>query len=60
MAKRIVLITGATSGIGEGCARRFADGGYNVIITGRNEAKLQALTQKLRRKEQMCCPSTST
>ena len=48
MAKRIVLITGATSGIGEGCARRFADGGYNVIITGRNEAKLQALTQKLK------------
>ena len=47
MAKRIVLITGATSGIGEGCARRFANGGYNVIITGRNEAKLQALTQKL-------------
>ncbi|MDD7336394.1 MAG: SDR family oxidoreductase [Prevotella sp.] len=48
MAKRIVLITGATSGIGEGCARRFADGSYNVIITGRNEAKLQALTQKLK------------
>ena len=48
MAKRIVLITGATSGIGEGCARRFADGGYNVIITGRNETKLQALTQKLK------------
>ena len=48
MAKRIVLITGATSGIGEGCARRFTDGGYNVIITGRNEAKLQALTQKLK------------
>lgn len=48
MAKRIVLITGATSGIGEGCARRFADGGYNVIITGRNEAKLLALTQKLK------------
>lgn len=48
MAKRIVLITGATSGIGEGCARRFADGGYNVIITGRNEDKLQALTQELK------------
>lgn len=48
MAKRIVLITGATSGIGEGCARRFADGGYSVIITGRNETKLQALTQKLK------------
>lgn len=47
MKKKIVLVTGATSGIGEGCARRFAEGGYNVIITGRNEEKLAALKQEL-------------
>lgn len=41
--KRIVLITGATSGIGEACARRFAKGGFNLILTGRNEEKLQAV-----------------
>lgn len=35
MKKRIALITGATSGIGEACARRFAMGGYNIIVTGR-------------------------
>ncbi len=33
--RKIVLITGATSGIGEACARKFAQGGYDVIITGR-------------------------
>ncbi|MBQ7690650.1 MAG: SDR family oxidoreductase [Muribaculaceae bacterium] len=45
--KPIALITGATSGIGLGCARRFAAGGYNVIITGRNQEKLDALTHEL-------------
>ena len=50
MSKRIALITGATSGIGEGCAKRFADGGYDVIITGRNKERLDALTAALRAK----------
>ncbi len=45
--KKIVLITGATSGIGEACARKFAQGGYDVIITGRNEARLESLKQEL-------------
>ncbi len=47
MKGRIVLITGATSGIGEGCARRFAKEGYNLIITGRNRPKLDALHDEL-------------
>ncbi len=47
--RKIALITGATSGIGEGCARRFAAGGYNVIITGRNQSKLDALKAELER-----------
>lgn len=46
--KRIVLVTGATSGIGEGCAKRFAQGGYRVIITGRNREKLDSLKKVLR------------
>ena len=50
MSKRIALITGATSGIGEGCAKRFADGGYDVIITGRNKEELDTLTAALRAK----------
>jgi NADP-dependent 3-hydroxy acid dehydrogenase YdfG len=41
--KRIVLITGATSGIGEACARKFASAGYDVIITGRNAQRLNAV-----------------
>ena len=44
---KTVLITGATSGIGEACARRFARGGYDLVLTGRNEQKLLALREKL-------------
>lgn len=47
MKHKIALITGATSGIGEGCARRFARGGYDVIITGRTAKKLESLKTEL-------------
>lgn len=39
------MITGATSGIGEACARRFAASGYDLILTGRNTAKLESLKE---------------
>ncbi len=47
MEKKIVMVTGATSGIGEACAKKFAQGGYNVIITGRRKEKLDALKKEL-------------
>ena len=47
MNKQIALITGATSGIGEACARKFAEGGYNLILTGRNAQKLNAIAAEL-------------
>lgn len=47
MGKKIALITGATSGIGKGCARKFAEGGYNVIITARREELLEELKAEL-------------
>lgn len=37
------LITGATAGFGEACAHEFASNGWNLIITGRREERLQAL-----------------
>lgn len=40
-------MTGATSGIGEACARRLLAAGYRVIITGRNVARLNALRDEL-------------
>jgi len=39
----IALITGATSGFGKATAIRFAEHGYNVILTGRREERLNEL-----------------
>jgi hypothetical protein len=43
----IVLITGATSGIGKACAEKFAAAKYNLIITGRRKERLDELKQEL-------------
>src|SRR5690606_10576782 len=46
MAK-IILITGATSGFGEAIALKFAENGFNVIITGRRKERLDVLKGKI-------------
>ena len=45
--EKIVVITGATSGIGEACAIKYAGAGYNLIITGRREDRLHKLSAQL-------------
>ena len=47
---KIVLITGATSGIGLGCARKFAENGDKVILTGRKEQRLAEICKELESK----------
>lgn len=47
---KIVFITGATSGIGLACARKFAANGDKLILTGRNESRLAEIRKELMQK----------
>lgn len=51
--KKIILITGATSGFGEAIAKRFARHGYNIIITGRRKDRLDLLEKELTSNEKI-------
>jgi len=44
---KTVLITGASSGFGEACARRFAAAGDKVILTARRTERLDTLVSEL-------------
>ena len=44
---KTIFITGATSGFGEACARKFAAAGAHLILTGRRKDRLDALKHEL-------------
>lgn len=48
--KKVVFITGATSGIGAATAKKFAKKGYHLILTGRREDRLKEMKNKLKDK----------
>ena len=52
---KTVLITGATSGFGEACAHQFAKNGFNLIINGRRNERLENLQTFLVQKYSVEC-----
>lgn len=47
MERKVVIITGGSSGMGKAMAKKFADSGFYVVITGRDEEKLQAAKKEI-------------
>jgi NAD(P)-dependent dehydrogenase (short-subunit alcohol dehydrogenase family) len=45
---KVVLVTGSTTGIGEACARVFAQSGASVMLSGRNEPRGRHVLQSIR------------
>ncbi|WP_196887147.1 SDR family NAD(P)-dependent oxidoreductase [Aureivirga sp. CE67] len=54
MKNEKVIITGASSGIGEATAYLLAEKGAHVILLARNEEKLKAIQNKILDKNQLC------
>jgi len=53
--EKVILITGGTSGIGEACARLFAQAGGKVVIAGRDERRGQAIAEDIRSQGHEAC-----
>lgn len=55
---KVVIITGASAGIGEAAARRFAEAGAKLILSARGAARLEAVAESLRAQgaEAVACP----
>jgi len=51
---QVAVITGATSGIGEGTAERFVEEGARVVIAGRSEDKGRAIAARLGKQAVFC------
>lgn len=46
MSKPVIWITGASSGIGEACAKKFSKEGYAVVLSARNVSELQRVASQ--------------
>lgn len=47
MNKEVIIVTGGSSGMGKAMASRFASNGAHVVITGRNEERLEEAKREM-------------
>ena len=51
MKDKIVFVTGASSGIGQACAKIFAQHGAKLILCARRKDRIDVLAEELKKKQ---------
>ena len=49
MVKKLAIITGASSGIGESYAKKLVSQGYDLLLIARRKEKLLEISKKLKK-----------
>ena len=60
MHDKVVVVVGATGGIGSALARKLADAGARLVLAARDSSKLDALASELSATEVLCVPTDIT
>lgn len=60
MQDKVVVVVGATGGIGSAVARKLADAGARLVLAARDSSKLDALASELSATEVLCIPTDIT
>ncbi|MEG3843871.1 SDR family oxidoreductase [Microcoleus sp. herbarium14] len=60
MQDKVVVVVGATGGIGSAVARKLADAGATLVLAARDSSKLDALAGQLSATEVLCVPTDIT
>jgi NADP-dependent 3-hydroxy acid dehydrogenase YdfG len=60
MHDKVVVVVGATGGIGSAVARKLADAGARLVLAARDSSKLDALASELSATEVLCIPTDIT
>jgi serine 3-dehydrogenase len=55
LSNSIVFITGASSGIGRSCAKKFAEAGSKLILVARRKERLESLAEEFKKQYKTLC-----
>ena len=60
MQDKVVVVVGATGGLGSAVSRKLADAGATLVLAARDSSKLDALASELSTTEVLCVPTDIT